>query len=59
MYTGSGVSGDYFGAGESKTWLLGIGSKFGVTNNGEIYATAGKIGGWALGSDSLKAGSSE
>jgi hypothetical protein len=44
MYAGAGISGNHFGAGESKTWLLGIGDKFGVTTNGEIYATAGKIG---------------
>jgi hypothetical protein len=45
MYAGTGESGNYFGAEESKTWLLGIGSKFGVTNNGSIYATQAHIEG--------------
>jgi hypothetical protein len=34
-------------------WMLGIGSNFGVTTNGEIYATAGKIGGLNIGTNTL------
>lgn len=34
-------------------WMLGIGSNFGVTTDGAIYASKGKIGGWVLKADSL------
>jgi hypothetical protein len=44
MYSTSAKSGSYFGANESKDWMLGIGKHFGVTKNGELYCTGGKIG---------------
>lgn len=33
-----------FGSTSSQTWMLGIGSNFGVTNDGVLYAKAGQIG---------------
>lgn len=38
------------------TWRLTVGSHFGVTNTGAVYATSGKIGGWAIGATSLTSG---
>lgn len=35
------------------TWVLGIGENFGVTEEGEIYASSGKIGGWNFTKDSM------
>jgi hypothetical protein len=44
MYSsGSGTKTGPFGQ-KSKNWALGIGDKFGVTKNGELYCTGGKIG---------------
>lgn len=51
----------------SKTWAFTAGSKFGVTTNGDLYATSanikgkitttdGEIGGFKIGTDSLTAG---
>lgn len=34
---------------EDKNWMLGIGSNFGVTNDGVLYAKAGKIGDTEIG----------
>lgn len=33
-----------FGSTGSQDWMLGIGSKFGVTKEGNVYATGGKFG---------------
>jgi hypothetical protein len=38
MYSSDFGSGAYFGADSPKDWALGIGSYFGVTNTGELYA---------------------
>jgi hypothetical protein len=38
MYSSGFGTGQHFGATSSKSWALGIGSYFGVTNTGEIYA---------------------
>jgi hypothetical protein len=35
----------YFGETENKTWALGIGSGFGVTTNGVIYASGAILSG--------------
>ena len=42
------------GSGSISGWGITIGSTFGVTTGGAIYASAGKIGGWALSSNTLK-----
>lgn len=34
--------------GVTKDWVLGVGSSFGVTSSGELYASAGKIGGCVI-----------
>ena len=48
MSTGSNNS---YTIGGKKTsgWCFGAGGKFGVTKNGAMYATSGKIGGWTIG----------
>ena len=38
------------------TWRLAVGSNFGVTNTGAVYAISGKIGGWTLADTSLTSG---
>lgn len=40
--------------GKTDNYYFLAGSKFGVTANGEIYASAGKIGGWTINSSSLQ-----
>lgn len=37
-------------------WRLTVGSHFGVTNTGAIYANTGQIGGWTIGTSSLSSG---
>lgn len=37
----------------NKSFYILAGSNFGVTINGEVYASLGKIGGWTIGTDSL------
>lgn len=37
-------------------WRLTVGSHFGVTNTGAVYATSGKIGGWTLADTSFTSG---
>ena len=43
----------YFGEKENKTWSVGIGKHFGVTKEGGLYCTGGKIAGWNINSGSL------
>jgi len=38
------------------TWALTVGQKFGVTTNGQVYATGGKIGGWTIDTTKLYSG---
>ena len=40
--------------GENGTYYILAGNNFGVTIDGKIYASAGKIGGWAIQSDRLR-----
>ena len=42
-------SNKYFGQTDNKTWMLTVGSNFGVTKDGVMYAKAGKIGDMAIG----------
>jgi hypothetical protein len=56
IYSSDFGQGAYFGAGSSKSWALGIGSHFGVTNTGEVYATAGQIAGWTFDSNKISKG---
>ena len=44
-----GTSGDLTG------WAFAAGANFGVTNIGNLYASAGKIGGWTINKDQLSA----
>jgi hypothetical protein len=40
---------DYkIGGHEASNWVFGAGDKFGVTTDGALYATKGKIGGWQM-----------
>lgn len=53
MYTSGYGSGNFFGAGGSRNWALGVGKNFGVTDEGSVYckslnATGGTIAGWKL-----------
>lgn len=43
----------YFGQSDDKTWMLGVGSGFGVTSDGEVYATAGQIGNINIGTTNI------
>lgn len=36
------------GGHEASNWVFGAGDKFGVTTDGALYATKGKIGGWQM-----------
>ena len=48
MCTGSNYA--YTIGGETMSgWCFGAGTTFGVTESGEMYCTAGKIGGWTIG----------
>lgn len=48
-------SGIYAGASSSiNNWRMLIGTKFGVTSDGAVYATTGKIGSWELTNEYLK-----
>jgi hypothetical protein len=38
------------------TWRFKAGNNFGVTSDGALYCTFGKIGGWEIGPTSLKSG---
>jgi hypothetical protein len=50
MYSIGNTAKGLFGTdtNEEKKWSLGIGKNFGVTNNGEVYCTGGKIAGWEI-----------
>lgn len=41
------------GTTDAQTWVMTSGLTFGVTKDGKIYATAGKIGKWQISSDRL------
>lgn len=41
--------------GQSASWKLAIGGNFGVTNKGEMYSSAGYIGGFTIDGSSLRA----
>jgi hypothetical protein len=47
--------GTYNVAGHSDQWIFTVGKNFGVTKNGELYASGGEIGGFKINSD-LKVG---
>lgn len=58
LCTGSSASKSIGGSANINGWTITSGSKFGVTKNGDVYAsninaTGGKIGGWTINSDSL------
>lgn len=55
----SGLSGFSGSLTSGDAWVITAGKDFGVTKNGALYASSGKIGGWTLGSDFLRAGSSK
>ena len=58
MCTGS--SGTYTLGGHSGSgWVFGAGSKFGVTNTGNLYCSGGTIGGWTINSSYLSGNSGE
>lgn len=44
------------GGRSGSDWRLTVGSNFGVTNAGAAYMTSGNVGGWAIGSTTLTAG---
>jgi hypothetical protein len=55
MFTSNYETGSWFGASDATTeWALGIGSKFGVTSSGAVYAkelhasNSGDIAGWKI-----------
>lgn len=51
----SGTSSSYTVAGEAKSgWMITAGSTFGVNKDGGVYATSGKIGGFTIGTTSIK-----
>ena len=51
----AGTSSSYTVAGQAKTgWMITAGTSFGVNKDGGIYATAGKIGGFDIGTSSIK-----
>lgn len=41
---------------EASTWRLTIGNKFGVTKDGNIHASGGRIAGWTIDQDSISTG---
>lgn len=51
----NGTSTPYSIAGQNKAgWMITAGNTFGVNKDGGIYATAGKIGGFDIGTSSIK-----
>ena len=50
FYMGSSAKNAQLGQMGERNWLLGIGSNFGVTNTGALYANSGKIGHWHISS---------
>lgn len=56
LYSANQSSSTSAGGGTSSAWRIKISDGFGVTSDGAVYAKSGKIGGWALSADSLKAG---
>lgn len=44
------------GSGTGLTWFISAGKVFGVTTDGGIYASKGKIGGWTIDGNSLTMG---
>jgi hypothetical protein len=59
LYPG-GLDNMYCTDGNYRKLEIGVGTpdsiQFGVTNEGELYASAGQIGGWTIGDNSLKNG---
>ena len=50
-----GTSNSYTIANQAKTgWMITAGTTFGVNKDGGVYATAGKIGGFDIGTSSIK-----
>lgn len=41
---------------EASTWRFNIGNKFGVTKDGNIHASGGRIAGWTIDQDSISTG---
>ena len=41
---------------EASTWRFNIGNKFGVTNDGNLHASGGRIAGWTIDQDSISTG---
>jgi hypothetical protein len=41
------------GSSGTNSWSLAIGTTFGVTTSGALYANSGNIGGWKLNASSL------
>ena len=54
MCLGSNNSASIGGSGNINGWTFTAGSKFGVTKNGAMYATSGKIGGFSIDSTYLQ-----
>lgn len=53
MSTGSTATTDIAGSGTKSGWAFTAGNSFGVTNNGKLYSSSGKIGGWTITDKSL------
>lgn len=51
--TGSNDSANIAGSGAKTGWVIASGANFGVTREGFMYATKGKIGGWQIEAKSL------
>ena len=56
MSLGSNNSASIGDSGNINGWTFTAGSKFGVTKNGAMYATSGKIGGFTLSTNSIQNG---
>lgn len=41
---------------EASTWRFNIGNKFGITNDGNLHASGGRIAGWTIDQDSISTG---
>lgn len=53
-YTNSAIS--IGGSSGSKNWTITAGSTFGITKEGELYATNGKIANWTIATNNLSTG---
>ena len=52
--SGSDEKASIGGSGSIDGWTIGVGPSFGVTKDGKLYSTAGKIAGWDIGDRTLQ-----